>query len=63
MGVMQALAALLSDGSLAVIESIEADFWEETLDSVLESRGTDDMDSGLSASIATLPDLRQQFVQ
>jgi elongator complex protein 1 len=34
----EALAAVLSDGRLAVVECVEEDFWEETLEEQLESQ-------------------------
>lgn len=37
----QAIAAALSDGSLALLESVEEDLWEETLEEAVEAGGWD----------------------
>lgn len=38
---LQAIAAVLSDGSLALLSSVEEDLWEETLDEQLEAHPWD----------------------
>ena len=34
----QAIAAVLSDGSIALLESVEEDLWEESLEEQLEEQ-------------------------
>ena len=38
---LQAIAAVLSDGSLALLPSVEEDLWEETLDEQLDAQPWD----------------------
>ena len=54
----QALAAIMADGGLAVVESVRADLWEETLDAASTSDS-----HGLTPGVLHLPVLRRQSVR
>lgn len=41
MACLQAIAAVLSDGSLALLSSVEEDLWEETLEEQVETQPWD----------------------
>ena len=56
----QALAAVLSNGSVAVMECIQADLWAETLESAdSESAG----DNTLHPGVVDVPALKEQLVR
>lgn len=63
---MQAIAALLSDGQVAIFRSMEADLWEETLEGQLQQEavphGSDlDVEGREALQPACILDLRQHL--